>query len=229
MANAPIPQGAAVDSGAYETAGASAPPTTYAVDSFERTDGSGWGSATSGGSYALIGPEEEFSVSGGIGSMVTPRANSRAATLNAVSATDVESTFRVRVNKPGTGSGNYAYFVARSVASEGREYRLKVRFSSSGVFVHGTKVIGNVKSDIEGEGATGLNPAPGTFIRARAASGWHVADDLADQGMGRRSSRTRNVALFRDRRDCHSGGLRGCRPARLCFLRQYECSCHGRV
>ena len=131
MASAPIPQAAAVDSGAYETAGGSVPPpppppsSTYAVDSFERNVGSGWGSAQTGGAYTLNGTAGDFSVSGGVGPNFTHRASSRAVTLNAVSATNVDSTFRVRVSKPGTGSGNHADFVARSVASLGIEYRLK--------------------------------------------------------------------------------------------------------
>jgi PKD repeat protein len=121
--------------------------TTYVSDSFSRTVANGWASATStGGAYTLDGTSSNFSVGSGMGTIVAPSAGAnRAALLNSVSATSVDITFRVRVNKLPSGGNLYIYGEARRNASNA--YRPKLIILPNGtVQVHAGVVVNNTES-----------------------------------------------------------------------------------
>src|SRR5581483_10376807 len=46
--------------------------TTYASDSFSRTQADSWGNAETGGAYALSGAVADFDVNGSVGTLNTP-------------------------------------------------------------------------------------------------------------------------------------------------------------
>jgi hypothetical protein len=145
-------------------------PTTFANDLFSRTLASSWGSADTGGAYVLQGATANYGVTGSVGSMTLPAAGAlRSATLAAVSALDVDLSFRVAASKPATGSAQYVYGALRRVSSTA-EYRAKLRLAPNGsVFVHASSVINSTETPIGAEvPVTGFTYTPGTFIWLRA-------------------------------------------------------------
>src|SRR5438105_997284 len=62
-----------------------------AADDFSVSVNGAWSRASKGGSYALFGPAEDFSVSGGAGTIRTPAGEDRTAVLTAVQARDVDA------------------------------------------------------------------------------------------------------------------------------------------
>ncbi|NNG35831.1 PKD domain-containing protein [Nakamurella aerolata] len=91
-----------------------------AADNFGRTSASGWGNADTGGAWTISGGAPNASVSGNRGVLKPPAAGSTvAATLNSVSAKDIDETFQVTLDKMPTGSGVY---VASQVRKSGNSY-----------------------------------------------------------------------------------------------------------
>lgn len=176
-----VPQGAAADIGAHERSASGTPAptptptpvpaTSYVLDAFGRTVTGGWGSTTPGGAYLLEGTATPYAVSGSAGTMDATAGTSRAAKLTGVSARDVATTFRFRVDRLASGSGGYAYVTLRGSGTTAvdDEYRLKVRVSATGeLFVHGTRVVDGAEADLGAEAATGLTAPAGTWVRVRA-------------------------------------------------------------
>jgi hypothetical protein len=172
-----VPQGNAPDRGAYEYTGGGASPTptppppgaTVVSDTFGRTVSNGWGSAGTGGSYALDGPATSFSVDGSTGKMQLSAANAnRAALLNGVSSRDVDLRFRVATSKRPTGGALYAYGVVRRSANNA--YRPKLIMHPNGsVAVHAGVVVNNIESSIASSvTVAGLSHAASSFIWVRA-------------------------------------------------------------
>jgi len=90
------------------------PGTVLASDTFSRNLTNEWGGADTGGEYAVEGTAASYSVSSGVGVMNMPSARtSRAVMLNEVLARDVDMMFRVRSDKPASGSSLYVYGVVR--------------------------------------------------------------------------------------------------------------------
>lgn len=168
-----VPSGNGVDIGVDERAVASvapAPaPTTLARDAFGRSIADGWGSADVGGRYALIGPASDYDVVSGVGTIrVSGPGVSSGGLLTSVRTRDVDSTFRVRTDRAPTGSGQYAYLAVRRVDSL-TEYRIKLRFASSGaVFVQGSRVTGGRETTLGTEVSAGFTHSPGSFVWVRA-------------------------------------------------------------
>lgn len=113
----------------------------FASDSFNRTSGSGWGTADVGGTWT---GSTGFSVDGGVGLASAPATVTRAAALP-VSVGNATSTFTVGVDKSiagGTAQVNYA--LHKSTAGE---YRLKLRYLNTGaVSVWLVKVVGGTET-----------------------------------------------------------------------------------
>jgi len=154
---------------ATQTVSVTAPvAVTYARDSFSRTLVGGWGSADTGGPYSGTSGSA-FNVANGAGSMAPPRAGaSRGATLDNVSARDVDIAVRVTVDKRPVGGIIWAYDVVRHNGNN--EYVPKILFMPDGtVAVHAGLVISDSESPI-GNAVTvpGLTYTPGSFIWLRA-------------------------------------------------------------
>ena len=101
------------------------------ADAFGRVVTDGWGSASTGGAYALGGLAANFDVNGAAGTIVLPTASSTRTASLPVSARDVDVTVTVRTDKVATGSGQYIYVVSRRQPS-GAEYRTMLKLAANG-------------------------------------------------------------------------------------------------
>jgi hypothetical protein len=106
------------------------PPSTLASDAFSRSVANGWGTPDAGGPYGLVGAAAGFAVGSGTGTMQLSAGQTRAATL-AVNARDVDLTVSVTTDRMATGSGSYAYAIARR-ADASTEYRAVLKLSPNG-------------------------------------------------------------------------------------------------
>lgn len=108
--------------------------TLYADDSFARAVSNNWSAADVGGAYTLSGTFADFDMNNLGGMMQVNGAGTgflRSATLNTVSAEDVDMTVRVKTNKTAAGSSQFAMLLGRSVAS-GDQYRGRLRQDTGG-------------------------------------------------------------------------------------------------
>lgn len=106
------------------------PPTTIAMDAFERTVTSGLGTADTGGPWSLSGGSGVFSVSGGKARLRLAAGSGPSAYLNAVSAPAVDVT--VTCGPSVAPVGGPAYFALIARRSSTSDYRLKVKRPPSG-------------------------------------------------------------------------------------------------
>ena len=153
-------------SSATQTVNVAAPVViTYAQDSFTRTVSGGWGNADIGGTYNAAGGAAAINVANGTGLIMPPRAGStRGVTLDSISASDVDITVRIAVDKRPVGGTVWAYEVARHNGNN--EYRPKILFNPDGtIAVHAGIVVSDSESPI-GQPVTvpGLTYTAGTFI-----------------------------------------------------------------
>jgi CSLREA domain-containing protein len=144
-------------------------PTLLAVDQFERVLSDNWGSARPGGGWVTDGVIGDFDVAGGAGQMLVPAVgNMRGALLTWNNTQDANMSVVLRTDKVATGSGQYAYMVARRIGA-GNEYRMRVRITPDGkVRLQAVRVIGGVETAIGVErAAANLVHAPNVAIRLR--------------------------------------------------------------
>ena len=146
-------------------------PLAFAVDSFERSVASGFGSAETGGAWTASGGPR--SVSDGAGHLqVTAAGGSSAVWLGQVSATDVAVQTEVTVQAAPTGAGTYVYLVGRRTA--GGHYRAVVRFLADGTVRLGlSRVVSNAETTL------GTVVLPGTYTPGTALQ---VRLDLSGSG-----------------------------------------------
>ncbi len=143
--------------------------TTVVADAFGRTTNNSWGNADTGGSYNLLGPASNFSVGGGLGTMVVPTASTtRSAMLPATSAADIDITFRVRANKVPAGGSYFVYAASR--VNGNSEYRPRILINPNGtVTAHASVVVNGSESPIGSAVVVpGLTPTANGWIRFRA-------------------------------------------------------------
>ncbi|MGE5141263.1 MAG: hypothetical protein ACM3JD_17480, partial [Rudaea sp.] len=119
--------------------------TTYASDSFSRTLSGEWGDADIGGGYSLEAPSRpasDYNVNGSQGTMTVGSAGVwHSAYLSAVSARDVDVTFRVATSTADSTAYQFIYAVGRRVAA-GTQYLVRVGFTpQGGVLLVGGKSI----------------------------------------------------------------------------------------
>ena len=139
---------------------------SFAVDTFNRTVGTGWGTADVGGTWTGT---TGLSVAGGVGIASTPANASRVTTLP-VSVGDALTTFSVGVDKAVTGGTAQAqYALHRSSAGE---YRLKLRYLSGGaVSVWLVKVVGGTETLLVDAGnVSGYTQTAGSRLNVKVDS-----------------------------------------------------------
>jgi len=149
-----------------------APPgagTVVAADTFGRTMSGGWGSASTGGAYALLGSAANYAVDGSRGRMVLSAGGTREAWLPALGARDADIAARFQTDKAAAGGNIFAYLSARRTSS-GDAYRAKVRIAPSGaVYVQPTRVSGGVETALGAEVVVaGLTHTAGAALWVRA-------------------------------------------------------------
>ncbi len=142
------------------------PGDLLAADDFERSVSSGWGTATSGGTWTHRGSVAAFSVANGPGRSSLAAGASRESRL-AVGAADVAITGNVAFDRLPSSGNAFAYVVARANGNDA--YRAAIRVASSGaVYVRLKMAVGNVESNIASEVAvTDLTAAPGAPLGFR--------------------------------------------------------------
>lgn len=143
--------------------------TAVASDAFARTVSSGWGSATLGGAYTLVGSAASFGVGSGVGSITLPTAgSSRAARLDGVSVTNIDVTVQLRLDKVPSGGPAYVYLELRRAGTNA--YRPKVILHPNGtVSVHaGVLINGAETSMAPAVVVPGLTYTANSFIWLRA-------------------------------------------------------------
>lgn len=144
-------------------------PTVYAADTFSRDVADGWKSADVGGAYTLTGTAAGFDVTGSAGTILLPaKGTNRVAVLPSVSAQDVDLTFRVQTDKAATGSGFYAYGLARRVNTN-THYEGQVRFGPTGqIAVRTSRFVAGAATALGTEAVVpGVTHTPGSFVWVR--------------------------------------------------------------
>ena len=143
-----------------------APPAgLIASDTFSRTTTNGLGSADTGGAWTIAGTAANFAVNGGQGRVTVPTVGgSRAATLLAASARDVEVTTTFSLDKLPAGSGSFQGVTVRKVGNT--EYRLRVRTSGTSSVLQLLRVVNGAESAVASATLPGVYVA-GTPIHLR--------------------------------------------------------------
>jgi PKD repeat protein len=141
--------------------------TAVAADAFDRTSTSGFGAATTGGSWTVSGGAANATVSGGAGHLSVPtKGGSVGAFLNGVSVADSALQYRMSLPAATTGGGTYVYAAARHVGST--DYRLGVRVASNGVVTEQLSVVVNgVEKVLKTVTVPGLTYTPGSWLTVR--------------------------------------------------------------
>ncbi|MBE7163090.1 MAG: PKD domain-containing protein, partial [Williamsia herbipolensis] len=93
------------------------PQNVIAQDAFGRTTAGGWGSADTGGAWALTGTAANFSVGGGVGRIAAPASGTRTALLSGVSSADADVTVTASLDAVPTGGGEYVKVIPRQVGA----------------------------------------------------------------------------------------------------------------
>ena len=143
-------------------------PPPIIADDFSRTVSGGWGSASPGGAWSLSGISSNFAVNGSVATHKLTAVNTAGtARLLSTPLADADVQVRVATDQVPVGSGYWLNVVGRSVSSA-NEYRTRVRFSSTGLFVGAYRVVNGGSSSVIGaEVPTGLVATPGQFYRIR--------------------------------------------------------------
>ena len=128
-------------------------PPVVAKDAYNRTVTDGWGSATTGGAWTLSGGAANFDVASGVGTMVTTTSAGRTATLNSVSARDVDLTAQFSYDKPGTGGGTYTSLMVRRVGTS--DYRLKIRVAGTTTTATLVRTVNGTETTLATQNITG--------------------------------------------------------------------------
>lgn len=145
-----------------ETVNVSVASQVFAArDDFERTAGSGWGTATTGGAWSGT---TGFAVAGGAGTIALNAGQTRTSALTGVSVRDFDTTAVVSADKLANGGGLHFNLTAHKSAAG--EYRLKVRTLSTGVVAASiTKLVGTTETTLVTKNLTGVTYAGGTKLR----------------------------------------------------------------
>lgn len=107
----------------------------FALDAFNRTTASGWGTADTGGAWTSIGGASNLAVSNGVGTIALGKTGvQNGASLNSISQTNADVRAQFSLDKGATGGGTYLYLSGRRISST-TEYRTILRLSSTGTAV----------------------------------------------------------------------------------------------
>lgn len=143
----------------------SPPPAggSFAADTFERIVSGGWGSASTGGAWSLVGGASNFSVGSGTGTLRASAAGSSLqATLAGAVSTRADVTVRTSLQEAVAGSSAFLSVIGR--AAGGSDYRARLVFSTTGA-VNLQLLRGG--TTLQAATVPGLTYAPGEILRVR--------------------------------------------------------------
>ena len=154
------------------TAAAAGP---IAADTFSRTT-TRWGSAETGGAWTYSG--STFSTNGDTGDIKLASAGvSSTASLNSVSAQDVDVTADFSVDKAATGSGTYNYLLVRKVGNS--DYRAAFQEQAGGkVKLSIIKTVSGTATTLKQVALTDLTYSAGDKMRLRFVASGNGTTDL---------------------------------------------------
>jgi PKD repeat protein len=134
-----------------------------ALDAFERTVASGWGTADVGGAWTGTAG---LSVAGGVGKLTETTSQTRTTYLASASAKDVDASIVFSQSIIANGGGTHFNYAVRHTSAG--EYRLKARISSAGVVtVNVAKYVGTTETLFPGTTLAGYTYQPGDAIALR--------------------------------------------------------------
>ena len=140
-------------------------PQQFAADAFDRTVGTGWGTAQVGGAWTVPSGTPAASVSAGAARLPVGKGATRTATLSGVSGADVDIVTSVSVDTVPSGGNAMVSAAARKTASG--EYRATAVLTTAGtVTLQLVRVAGGVQTTLRAI-PTGLAYAPGTELKIR--------------------------------------------------------------
>ncbi len=144
------------------------PPSTIATDTWTRTVAGGWGSASLGGPWTVVGGNPAFAVDGASGTIQIATAGVRRYGLLAgASALNTDMTFTIASDKVVVGSGQYVNAILRHQAA-GSEYWGKIHFNATGgIYLNASTFNGTTEVALGPEISTGLTRVPGTAVNVR--------------------------------------------------------------
>ena len=172
------------------------PPSTIATDTWTRTVAGGWGSASLGGPWTLVGGNPAFAADGTGGTIQIATAGSRRyAVLAGPSALNTDETFTIASDKVVVGSGQYVYAIlrhqaggsstgARSTSGDRRDLPQRQRLQRDGRGRPGT---GGQQRPHPGPRDGGQRPLPGHR---------HKPGDDPWPGLGRWSDRAHDLDVL---------------------------------
>ena len=160
--------GGATDEVSKDITVTAAQSPAIAMDDFGRTVSNGWGTADTGGNWSVQGGAGNFAVANSTGQItLTPGGAGPAAYLRAVSATNVDMTVDLKLDKVPDGSSVYAYLPVRIDGSD--NYQAKIRLLNTGqVQVYLTKVVGGAETTLAGKTVSGVTSGDTLQIRLQA-------------------------------------------------------------
>jgi hypothetical protein len=102
------------------------------LDAFRRATGAAWSAADRGGAYTLVGPETDFGIAPGVGTIRNPAPGDlRAASLLDIRARDVDMSLRLETDRPATGGDQDVSLILRRIDDQ-NYYFGRVRFDPDG-------------------------------------------------------------------------------------------------
>ena len=147
----------------------SAPPASqvFAADTFDRTVGSGWGSAATGGAWTITGATPTASVSPGVARLPTNAGQTRTAMLTAVNESEVDLATTVRLDKAPAGGSSMVSTIARRSGSG--EYRMTAVFSTNAgrVNLQLNRIVGGASTQLGAITVPGLVYSAGSDLNLR--------------------------------------------------------------
>ncbi|MBM9476857.1 PKD domain-containing protein [Nakamurella flavida] len=136
-------------------------------DTFGRTVSGSLGAPEAGGPYSLRGAASAFSVDGNAARLrIEAAGGSPTANLAGVSATDVDATVDIAVDRVPNGSGLYVSLDARKTGTSAfTAYRAKVRYAAGVPQLTLVRVVGNAETTLATQNLPAV--APGSWLRVR--------------------------------------------------------------
>ena len=141
-----------------------AAPTAIATDLFARTVAGGWGTSEPGGAWTMNGSSSLFSVNGSAGQIKMATAGAGpSVNLSTVSATELNGSVDIALDKLPTGSGFQGNAIVRRVGTT--NYMVKLRLMPTSTSIQISKVVAGVETVLSTQTVTGLTYAVGDQVR----------------------------------------------------------------
>ncbi|MEU0978453.1 hypothetical protein ABZ488_04480 [Streptomyces griseus] len=143
--------------------------TGVAEDAFGRTVASGWGTADSGQTWALLGgPASDYAVTGGTGRHIATAVSTIRHTLLPVTAADQDIQFDWSIDALPTGDNAWVFPMARATDAT-HMYVMRIQIATTGAMTLTLRKRNGAETQLGSSYATGLTCVPGTWYTARLA------------------------------------------------------------